>query len=396
MTEAALLADLEGTHPETWIDLQFCQGGNATEFVSEGWAGPNETFTWTLGYQSSISVPTPKEQRNFRLTIRALPFIVPKHVEHQRLVVMINQRFAGYFVLSSPDEQTLILDLPWQMLSGRIVTTFAFQMPDATSPAEAGLSGDTQTLGVAFAALTICDQSSYLPNNAVFPILDLPIDLRQTLERQKTSNALFRKFESLGYDCEFGLVQQAYDIHALGLLRFAAVSADAVADLLEGGLDRVGARENITTEISADSEMYVVDRTCGLRMHSFNVVDKGLTESALIEREAKRLPRIARKLREDIETGDKIFIFLDPVESHSAVERMVAALRKAGPNELLWIRKPSSDYPAGSVVRARPGLLLGFLSGRYERAKGSGFGEPDLEVWTAVCERALTLCSERR
>jgi hypothetical protein len=48
--------------------------------------------------------------------------------------------------------------------------------------------------------------------------------------------ALFRRFESLGMTCEFGLVQRQLGLEPLGLLRFASITPDNLIALLNSDL----------------------------------------------------------------------------------------------------------------------------------------------------------------
>ena len=374
--------------PHPWLAIRFGVCGNAADYASEGWAAPNETFTWSLGGQSAVSFPTPREQRNTRLSFRAWPLFVPGLLEQQRVLVMVNQRFAGLVTFTGPEERLVVIDLPWQMLSGLVVTTIMFQFLDARSPASLGQSADIQTLGMAFVEICLGDQDGQPEAGALLPQSELPPELQALAEESRARAALFRRFESLGHDCEFGMVQRAFDIHTVGLLKFGAISPDSVARLLEGGLDRIGRRENIFIETAGDGEMLVYDRDAGFMTHSFNYAGAHLGEAALIEREMKRLPRVARKLDEDIESGEKVFVFVDPGNNDTFVARIHAALRSKSANTLLWVRKASTKRPPGLVVPSVPGLLLGFVPERPPRIPGPGFADPDLDCWTTVCEQA--------
>ena len=372
------------------LAIRFGVPGDAVEHLGEGWAIPNQDFTWSLGRQSTITFPRLRFQRDCRLTFRAWPLYVPGVLEQQRVVVLVNYRLAGVFAFTEPAERTASLLVPWQMIDGRIMTTITFQFPDARSPKDLGISEDGQTLALAFKNLNVGIADEAAPPDALSPDAELPSDLRELVDREAERTALFRRFESLGHDCEFGMVQRALDIHSLGLLRCAGISADAVATLLQAGLRHVGKRDSLEVEITPDGEMLLYDRASGFVLHTFNYRGHGLEEGALIDREVRRLPRIARKLEEDVEDGKKIFIFKDPADSGPAVARIVTALRTRADNTLLWVRKATPDHPAGLVVPACPGLLLGFVPERPPR------DDPDIDCWATVCERAIAYVERPR
>ena len=390
-----MLNDLEQRPSPPPVHIRFGASGNALDYAGEGWAGQSPSFCWSLGHQSTISFPRPREPRNCRLSFRAWPLFLPGVLERQRVTVFVNQRFVGYFAFDTPAERTAYVDVPWDMIDGLLTTTVMFRFPDATSPKELGVSEDRQTLAMAFAEIALGGADAAAPADWMAAEAALPAEVRAVVEQQASKSALFRRFESLGHDCEFGIVQKAFEIHSLGLLRYAAISADGVAALLEGGLAQAGQRENLWIDPESDGEMVVHDRLCDFKMHTFNVRGIGLDEAAIIDREARRLPRIARKLQEDIEEADKIFVFVDPGSSGPAVARMVAALRSHADNTLLWVRKATPDHPPGLVVAADPGLILAFVPDRPPRVPGPGFADPDLECWATVCERALA-CRDAR
>jgi hypothetical protein len=74
-------------------DIRFGRAGNSRAHVLDGWSGPEDGFTWSLGPRSSLNVGLPASagtEGHFALELQLTPFIVPDRVPGQRLVLRVN------------------------------------------------------------------------------------------------------------------------------------------------------------------------------------------------------------------------------------------------------------------------------------------------------------------
>jgi hypothetical protein len=192
-------------------------------------------------------------------------------------------------------------------------------------------------------------------------------------------------FESLGDNCEFGLVQRRCGAEPLGLFRFATIQADSVARALDGGLQDILDPE--TTEIRPSGGRYVAhnrhyDATFG---HSgFNETD--LPPERALQPILQGLRFLARKLREIVDTGEKIMVYRsrhgdDMAEAY----RLGQALRRVGPNLLLWVAGTETARPSGAVEWIADGVLRGYIE------DDSNWDTPRLDTWMSLCEQAHSL-----
>jgi len=198
-----------------------------------------------------------------------------------------------------------------------------------------------------------------------------------------------RRFESLGDNCEFGLVQRLCGQEPLGLLRWATTYAHKLVAALQARFAGVGAVENTTVYINPASEWSAAD-TRYFSMHTF-IYDLKLDPDALIKQMARRFEFLKNKLIEDLEAGEKIFIYKrhDGVLPTAQMLEILAELKQYHPgNRLLAVRKPELPEQDGTVIDAGGGLLIGHLSdlSADPQAVRRYFGK-----WIALCKSAWRL-----
>ncbi len=166
---------------------------------------------------------------------------------------------------------------------------------------------------------------------------------------------LLTRFESLGENCEFGLVQRRCGIEPLGLLRFSSTPLPPLLNALRGRFAGMGQPDTIEIEVAASGREYMVfDRRYGFRYHAWVKLGE-MAPEAIHAREVRRLPFLIRKLVEDLTEGEKIFVFhgMQPLAEREARE-LADAIRLYGPGTLLWVELADAVHPPGAVRRSRP------------------------------------------
>jgi hypothetical protein len=82
--------------------------------------------------------------------------------------------------------------------------------------------------------------------------------------------------------------------------------------------------------------------------------------------------------------------------SASLLERLSSAVRLYGPNELLILQYADDEHAAGTVVRAREGLTLGYLKHFTFSPEEDKFLGGIEDALVRICQAALSLLDRKR
>jgi hypothetical protein len=198
---------------------------------------------------------------------------------------------------------------------------------------------------------------------------------------------LLQLFESLGENCDLGVVQRAVGLEPFGLFRFAACDAAGVAALLRARFQPLGEPEDLwLDEVGPRREYWVKSRNFSFEAHTNRYAgedDPQVARQAQIE----KMRFLRTHLLRDLSRGRRLFVFKGNTDT-AIIEDIAAQLQAYGSNCLLWITPADTAHSPGFVTRVCPGLLRGFVSrfGTYD-------GDPSLPVeeWIAVCANAYRL-----
>jgi hypothetical protein len=210
------------------------------------------------------------------------------------------------------------------------------------------------------------------------------------------------RFESLGgrlQGCEFGLVQRAAGIEPLGLLRWTELYCEELIAALDCDFAGVGAPEHTVifpAHWGSPTEWITRDKRFGMTMHTDLWVAQ-VSEAEACRRACQRLVFLVRKMLEDLQTGEKIFVFRETTDplSETQQRRLHRSVRRHGGASLLVAAYGHGLHPAGSVRQVEPGLYIGY----FDHFRISPVYQPlaDVnEVWLEVCRNTLALETERR
>ena len=198
---------------------------------------------------------------------------------------------------------------------------------------------------------------------------------------------LMLKFESLGENCEFGLVQRRGGSEPLGLLRFSSTPLPKLLAALNARFEGLGKADRLKVELSSNGREYMVlDQTFGLYYHAWVMAGEREPEE-VHRRELRRLPYLTRKLVDDLTGGEKIFVYRSMSRlADSQMLLLADAMRAYGDNTLLWMELAGPGHPPGSVEQIRPGLMRGYMD-RF--APGANAHDFSFDCWMSVCRAAL-------
>jgi hypothetical protein len=222
-----------------------------------------------------------------------------------------------------------------------------------------------------------------------------PQSLKQA--RKAYCKEVLEKFHSLGVKCEFGLLQHKYLVDPLDLFRFSDASTSKIIQALQSGLAGLGNRENVVLQFDGPIEngipqLTVIVPPYGISFHGGNLtLHKTFEEVNVMQ--AKRLELLARKLFDDLEDANRIFVHKSDISSRSDVEQLHALLRTFGPNRLLWVTLEEPGKPAGTVDLEKDGLMHGYID-RFANLKTSAdYSEAH---WLKICCEALRIDEQSR
>ena len=337
----------------------FGSGSELLRHQGRGWCAPEADHQWSIGAESELTLPEITAPDGYFLEITGGPR------DPGPLEIWVNQTRVALSHLSA---------------SG----TFAWQMPPATGPVailfrhptnpQSGANQDGRPLAFSFRKIRILTPDRTRPSNV-------------RIEEATTDSELALQFESLGDNCEFGIVQRAIGVEPLGLLRFSSAPLDRMLLGLETGFDGITDGLEAFDGIPSGLEWSMHAPNYGMRWHTF-VPPTEATAAQMVERERRRLAFLVRKLLEDIESGEKVLVVRRAAPlSREEVLPLFLTLQRRGNCPLLWISE--DECRAGDVEVDRPGLYHGYLSRLADPADIGGTMR--LDDWLTVMRKTVAL-----
>jgi hypothetical protein len=387
------------------LSIDFRAAGNSQSHIAGGWARAEPDFTWMIGNESQILLRLDPEADGYILALDVIPFTHTPDLPSQRLIVSINDYAVGNSAVFRPS--VLAYTLPRPLFAEGRRTAITLQHPDAARPQDISDSKDDRLLALSIQSARLYRLTGPLFNAPVTlpPGLMLPgthrrvpglpelDDISPTIKHQTglTPTQLVMQFESLGENCEFGLVQRRCDAEPLGLLRFSSTFVHDLVRGLDNGFEGIGDAEDLEPRLEgmgAQKEYMISDRRYGLLYHTF-VLEGQRSVWLLKEQESTRLRFLHRKFMEELRANEKIFVYKQNVQvSEEEVHALFLALNRYGPNMLLWVVQAESPAQVGSVEVLANGLLRGYVD-RF--APPENAHDLSLTAWLRVCLNAYQL-----
>lgn len=369
-------------------DIIFGTDGNDRHNLGSGWSGDEPGYRWTEGARSELWLNNPGPHKDWVLVLHVAPWVHPPLLPVQRLAVLVRGAEVGRTELAGP--RALALRIPAGLLAAPGPMRIVFEHPDAAAPVTLGVGpGDTRLLGISFRHLRLCaaedvPETIRIEGGERIAAADIAGLMGIPPER------FLMRFESLGDNCEFGLVQRRCGAEPLGLLRFSNI---ALANLLRGierEFDSLGDPAAMQFHLQGNGrrEYALTDQDFGLTFHTF-LYEGEVNVEGLVAQQSIRLKFLRRKLLEDISAGEKIFVIKrnDPL-AVSEILPLHAALNQYAANTLLFVVPATADHPSGTVEQLAPRLLRGYIDrfAPYDNAH-----DLLLEVWLALCVNAARI-----
>jgi len=266
------------------------------------------------------------------------------------------------------------------VVAGRGRTELVFTPRHFASPAALGLSEDERQLSFALHSINF----SADPRGA--DEIEPPVE-------GLDDRALMMGFESLGDDCEFGFAQRAVGAEPLSLLRFGGIRLHRLHEALDNGFAGIDDPANIA--VRGGEGEYMVEQTHYRYSYHTFIDSASMEPDELLARELIRLSFCRRKLLEDLEDGDKIFVVKSSVNPGLHADHVVPVAEVVaayGGGVVFWASVADDDHPPGSLRWHGPNLV----EGRIDRLCAPGAAVVFSPYWLPLCRRVHRAVTARK
>ncbi len=366
--------------------IVFGTAGNSAPHQVSGFAPPEPGFTWTLGAGAALELTVPPADGDILLEIACNPFTYLGVLPAQRLDVRVNGVALEDAAIRG--EGTLGYMLPRHGVPADRRLRISLGTPDAASPAQLGAGTDGRPLGFMLREIRLHAVAPFVQASATaLPPMALPggddaIDAALLAATGLDRRGLALRFESLGHNCEFGLVQRHLGAEPLSLLRFAGVGLDVLLAGLPAAFAGIGADPDVRlfTAAGGRQEFLVQDAGYRISMHTHRTPEEATAQQVRAE-QIRHLAFLQRQFRTWLRTGARIFVYqrLGQI-TLSQARPLLARLRAFGPNALLYVDQ-SRHMPSGAVEQLGHGLFHGVLD---HLAPAEDVGLSDVPGWISL------------
>ncbi len=213
------------------------------------------------------------------------------------------------------------------------------------------------------------------------------MDAASTTATVPDDAVLVLQFESIGDNCELGLVQRRAGAEPLGLLRFAGAPLRNLLRGLNARFANIADPNHIRIDIEHGE--YMVKLTKYDFTYHAHVKAGAMEPGALHHQQIRTVGYLAAKLVADLENPSKILVFRqnEPLLASDLADLRIA-LSAFGPNILLWVQAACPGHPPGSVDVADERMMVGYVRRLAER---DTVPDLDFESWMQVLRRAHAL-----
>jgi hypothetical protein len=216
------------------LTLTFGKGGNEINHLGNGWSGDEPDSRWMIGQGSELWVEHPGRGHDLILDLDIGVLAGPAGPPSaQRLVV--GARNKGIAQVTVGQGGYVGFHIPAALIAEPGPVRLLFVHPDFRRPMDIGGGSDDRQLSFSMRSLRL---SRLLPRPTLAAGPPLPAE------------QMITAFESLGDNCEFGLVQRRMGAEPLGLLRFSYVELPLLVRGLRCGFEGLG--DPNTVEVTAE------------------------------------------------------------------------------------------------------------------------------------------------
>jgi hypothetical protein len=203
-----------------------------------------------------------------------------------------------------------------------------------------------------------------------------------------TAMQVLMGFESLGDNCEFGLVQRHFHAEPISLLRWSAIAATDLVKALESRFRQIDTKDYIRID-NDDGSYDICDRASGFSMHSF-IGSSRAERDNFFEANYQHMRFLRDKLLRDLAGGEKIFVHKPRYGeiSDGEIAAIHRGIRRYGAARLLCVRTTRDAAAVGTVTHAGDGLMIGLID---KVSPMADITEISFPCWLRICQSAKLL-----
>jgi hypothetical protein len=217
-----------------------------------------------------------------------------------------------------------------------------------------------------------------------------PVEPVRADEKEEIKELLLG-FESLGSNCEFGLLQRRFGAEPLGLLRFAGTLPITALHLLKNRFSGIGEPEQMKI-VSTPKEYRMRHLESGWGMHTRIKPTPEMTPERVMKDQCRHTTFLRKKLIKELEQQSKIFVYSRFVLKDTEISDIYHAVQSYGPNMLMCVRLGDADRPPGSIEWRTDRLMIASLD-RAGREEGIGWNI-SVDYWAHFCRTAQARWTE--
>ena len=213
-----------------------------------------------------------------------------------------------------------------------------------------------------------------------------PVEVMSELDPGLTS--MLMNFESLGVDCEFGLVQRRFGAEASGLLRWATTPLLSLITMIENDFRGIGELESTSLQTASWGEIFIIDHIYHLYNHTF-VMDIDVDHQKFLVEQCSRLLHLVGKMRETLANGDKILVYKSNERlSYGDALALHTALKRYGPHRLLCVAPDALNSEThDTILEGSLAVASVHHAGPRQGSEGACW-DIDFARWLRLCDNA--------
>lgn len=344
--------------------IVFSRGGLGISAMIGGWSVPEDNGRWSDGPESTLLLSRPEARFGIVLEMSLSPALSPPLRSVQIVGIRCNTHRVATLSIDRAGVYGVFVP-PSAMDEERLLIQFSF--PTTVRPADVSNSFDKRELGIKLQQIRIrvLHEPWRFQRGRVFDARITEFRPQPIVEQASAmiGRPLFealRDFDVIAGNCDMGLALRELEYESLSFLRFGGATPGVAIRGLETGFAGLGENLNLEVADNPISEWMVGDAV-GLRFHS-GLSSKDVPEDQLRKRFPRYIQRLRDRLLEDLQEGQKIFVFSDHKDlnctrSLEYILPLYFALREKTASPLLWVC-PCVNDPArrGSVREIMPGL----------------------------------------
>ena len=216
--------------PTTSLVLIFARDGNSNAFAREGWRPSEPNHRWSAGERSLLVLPALAASPQFALTLHV--DFAPVAGVQRTLALELNGVPLAILQPTRGVPQCLVV--PGEIVSDRRENTLVCHYSNAHAPD----NHDLRWLAVAWRRLELTPDDT--------PPFGEPEPLPEADPAALPMQEVVTAFQSLGQNCELGIMQRRCGAEPLGLLRFASIFPDKLVQGLRTRFAGVEAAEKLS------------------------------------------------------------------------------------------------------------------------------------------------------